>query len=140
MSFMERSAWWVSLATLVLGIVYGTHLLQDWRVAGHVPTPDKSYIVRLSFVYVVVLIIGFIGLGIVFNRDAAEGDDERDWSVGYKAAAFGGYYLGFSLAGGIWYGLQYNNSDILMHWAILALITATFISYALRIVFYKGWL
>ena len=137
MSYNEKSAIAMSvlyaLATIYLALTFIPKILSGDEVASLI---DGS-LFHIAIGFVIATIIIHIVLGIVFRKDAADGQDERDISVMYKAGAYSGSFLGFTTFWGIYTFATTQQAWHMFAICLMGLMIATTLCFVLQIVFYR---
>lgn len=137
MSFREKSAWAMAAVMLVTGLFY-LRMMQALPADGPASTqigPMIPYVIALIILSVAVQVV----LAVVAPKDASRPADERERAAIDRAGHWSGLILATGMISGIGSYLVWNNGNILMLWAMGALIISQIAEYALQIyLFRKG--
>lgn len=136
MSFNEKSAWVMLVTSTVLLVLYGAEVLPA-GIQGDWPPPRKDLIWKIAGGFVLAAIISHVVLGALFHNDAAAGEDERDYTVMYKAGAIAGTVPGFAAAGALWFYLFSGDGDLMFHYVLTGLLMGSIVNYGLQVFFYR---
>ncbi len=138
MSFLERSAWAVVVATVaVYGSFFGWIAMR--ALSGAPPQTREAIMVLIvaTLAYVVLLIASHVAIALLDRSGVAETPDERDRLVEMKAAQPTAFLLGcgvFVLA-----LAAYAHVDMMMlaHGLLALQVAATLLEFGARIRFYR---
>lgn len=138
MTFLEKSAWLMSLALLASG---GYYLWTVYRVSealGETAPPNIGVIAVSTIILVAFAIFGHALAALGNPADADAPEDERDKLVSWRAGNIAGYVLGFFAMAGLWHFAFHADGNLLFHTVVLGLVVSQLADYGLSLWFYRS--
>lgn len=137
MTFNEKSAWIMTIALMVLGLIYGQVVITETLILGETAPPNIWLISSITVVLIVWAIVSHIFVA-AFDIDGVDADgDERDVCINRRAGNIAGYVLGFGLFAGLWHYFTHSDGNMLFHIGIASLMISQISQDILSINFYR---
>lgn len=137
MTFLEKSAWIMTVALLVTGTLYFYVVIASSQALGFTAPPNIGLIAFVTIVLVAFAIFGHTFAALGNPTDANAPEDERDKRVAQRAGNISGLVLGFCVMGGVCHFAWLADGNLLFHTIVLGLVVSQILEYALTIVFYR---
>lgn len=137
MTFLEKSAWVMSCALLIAGILYTYVLIVAWTALGEAPPPNIGFVVILTVPLTALAIFGHAVAALGNPTEANAPEDERDRTVAWRAGNLSGALLGAITIAIIGFLAMFGSANLAFHMLVLGLVFAQIAEYALTILFYR---
>ena len=137
MTFIEKSAWFMSLALIGAGGFYAREVLASSAALDGTAPPNIGLIAFLTIGLVAFAIFGHAVAALGNPADADQPEDERDARVAQRSGNIAGYVLGAAVMSGIWSYALIADGNLLFHILVLGLVVSQISDYGLSIWFYR---
>lgn len=137
MSFHEKSAWVMSAALLVTGILYGYAVFSHNQLENALPTPLPPLLITYTVILVLIAILGHIFIAIQSPKEADADADEREQKIIERAGYLSSYVMGTGLVMSLLAYLFHYNGDALFYMAFASLVISQISEYVLQIFFFR---
>jgi hypothetical protein len=136
MSFQEKSAWIMSIALLLSGILYLTQIMSMSSALGALAPPTIPIIIAYTITLVVVTTLGHIGIAIFAPKEANASSDERERQIVGRAAHLSSYALAASVVLCLGFYLISHDGNVLFYGVFGSLIISQLAEYAFQVHFH----
>jgi len=137
MPFREKSAWIMSAALLLGGLLYFGAVLSVWSKSGQLISPVIPKIVVYTVVLTVIAIIGHVIIAATAPADANAPVDERERQIIVRAGHFSSYVFGFGVIVSLGSYLIIKNGDLLFYLVFASLMVGQLAEYLFQILFFR---
>lgn len=137
MSFREKSAWIMSAALIVGGLIYFLPVLSGWTGSGQLPSPLMPQLVAYTVCLVTIAIVGHIVITALAPKEADAPVDEREKLIFDRAGHYSSYVLAAGVLVSLGTYLLSANGDLLFYVVFASLVASHLADYLLQIVFYR---
>lgn len=137
MSFQEKSAYVMFIALLLGGGLYFYEVVfQSMQLDGWI-SPVIPGLVQLTFIMVIVAIIGHIIIASLSSKEAEAKLDERERQIFNRAGRLSGFILGFVVILSLGNYLISEDGSLLFYSVFAGLIVSQLAEYVIRIFLYR---
>lgn len=133
MSFQEKSAWIMSLALALGGIIYFSMVLTLSEGIQQLVPPLMPVVIVYTVILIVIAVIGHIVMAIAAPRDASEEIDERGRLINDRAGNYSSYVLAVGVLLGLGIYLISFNGHLLFYTVFASLMLSQLSEYLLQI-------
>lgn len=133
MTFQEKSAWVVVLASVSVLWIFGVPFVRD---ATPPPFAYGPILVVAVIAFIIVATLGHIALGVLFPKAASAPLDERDRRIELQAERAGGVALGLAAFAGVVFALYEGAPRVAMA-IFLGLVVSELVKSATQIWLYR---
>jgi len=137
MSFREKSAWIMSIALLLGGMVYFSTVVSMWFESRQVASPAIPLLVTYVLVICVLAVLGHIIAASFTPKDAHAAVDERERQIFNRAGHTASFVSGAGVAMSLGVYLFSQSGDLLFHTVFASLMLGQLADYFLQIRFYR---
>jgi len=137
MTFLEKSAWIMTVALTVSGLLYFNAVIVSSQVLGYIAPPNIGLIAFATIVIVAFAIFGHVFAALGSPTDANAPADERDKRVAQRAGNIAGWIQNISVFVGISHFAWLGDGNLLFHTLVLGLVLSQITEYVLAIWFYR---
>ena len=137
MTFAEKSAWIMSFALIVSGLLYSFAMVAAWQAIGHAPPPNIGFPIMLTVPIVAIAILGHAFAAIGNPSNANEPEDERARQIVWRAGNLSGALLGLFVMLMIGVFAIWGDGRVIFHALVLSLLISQLAEYLLTIWFYR---
>ena len=137
MSFREKSAWIMSIALLLGGMVYFSTVVSIWFESGQLASPAIPLLVTCTLVICVLAVIGHIVGATLTPKDAHTAVDERERQIFSRAGHYGSVVSGAGVVMSLGGYLLLQSGDLLFHTVLASLMLGQVADYVLQIRYYR---
>lgn len=138
MPFQEKSAWIMSFALLVSGLIYASTVLFISNEIGHSAPPLIPIVVVFTVLLASMATAGHIVIAVLSPKDANAPVDEREQKIFDKAGKLSGYVFGFGVIFSLGLYLFVNDGNLLFYSVFGSLILGQLAEYFLQIALYRS--
>jgi len=137
MAFQEKSAWIMSFALLLGGLMYFGVVSSASTDLGDLAPPT----IPLIALYTAILVaVAMIGHGIIAARSPSEAhtaNDERERLIVQKAGHFSGYVFGVGVIVSLGFYLLARHGDLLFYGVFASLMLSQLAEYVIQIILHR---
>ena len=137
MSFREKSAWIMSIALFLGGVVYFSTVVSMWVESGRLVSPAIPLLVTYVLVICVLAILGHIVAATLTPTDAHAAVDERERQIFSRAGHTASFVSGAGVAMSLGVYLFSQSGDLLFHTVFASLMLGQLADYFLQIRLYR---
>ncbi|MDF1666746.1 MAG: hypothetical protein P1V97_33660 [Planctomycetota bacterium] len=137
MPFQEKSAWIMSLALLLSGLIYSGAVVSISKELGHFAPPVLPVLVIFTVILTVIAIIGHIFIAAFAPKDANSPLDEREQKIFDKAGKLSGYVFGCGVILSLGLYILTHDGNLLFYSVFGSLILGQLSEYLIQIVLYR---
>ena len=137
MSFREKSAWIMSIALFLGGVVYFSTVVSMWVESGRLVSPAIPLLVTYVLVICVLAILGHIVAATLTPTDAHAAVDERERQIFSRAGHTASFVSGAGVAMSLGVYLFSQSGDLLFHTVFASLMLGQLAEYFLQIRLYR---
>lgn len=137
MPFREKSAWVMSAALIVGGIVYFRAVLSAWSESGELLSPEIPLILTYTGVLVVIAVVGHI-VAVAFAPDDADAPiDERESQILIRAGHYSSYVFAAGIVMSLGLYIYANSGDLLFYAVFACLLLSQIVEYLFQILYFR---
>lgn len=133
MSFLEKSAWIMSLALLVTGLFYFNAVNAISNEIGQLAFPHLPMVIAYTVVLCLISVIGHIVIAILSPKEANASHDEREQKIIFKASHLSSYVTGTCIVSSLGLFLFHHDGDLLFYCVFGSLMVSQLSEYLLQI-------
>jgi hypothetical protein len=137
MSFQEKSAYVMFVVLLLGGSLYFYEVLSQSMGLEGLISPIIPGLIKLTFMLVIMSIIGHIIIAAISPKEAAAKLDERERQIFNRAGSISGLILGFVVILSLGSYLISEDGSLLFYAVFAGLIISQLAEYATRIFLYR---
>jgi hypothetical protein len=137
MSFQEKSAYVMVAVLLLGGGLYFYEVFSQSVGLDALISPAIPGVIKLTFIMVVVSIIGHIIIAAISPKDAEARLDERETQIFHRAGSLSGFILGSVVIFSLGYYLTSEDGSLLFYTVFAGLIVSQLSEYVTRIFLYR---
>jgi hypothetical protein len=137
MSFQEKSAYVMLIALLLGGGLYFYEVLSQSMGLEGLISPLIPGLIKLTFMLVIISIIGHIIIAAISPKEAEAKLDERERQIFNRAGSISGFILGFVVILSLGSYLISEDGSLLFYAVFAGLIISQLTEYATRIFLYR---
>jgi len=135
MSFLEKSAWLMTFALLISGVLYFNTVMSTSEELGQLAVAHLPSMIIYTIILCLVSIIGHIVIAILSPKEASAKHDEREQKIVFKASHFSGYVTGTCIVSSLGLFLFHHDGSLLFYTVFGSLIISQLSEYLLQIFF-----
>ncbi len=136
--FHEKSAWIMSLALLLGGVVYFGIVASLSAELGRLAPPNVPVVVVYTVVLVIVSIIGHTLIALLSPKDASSAYDERERRIVDRAGNLSGYVFGAGVLLSLALYLFSYDGNLLFYAVFASLMLGQLAEYVAQILLFRG--
>jgi hypothetical protein len=137
MSFQEKSAYVMVIALFLGGGLYFYEVLSQSVGLNGMISPVIPGLIKLSFMLVIVSIIGYMIIAAISPKEAEAKLDEREKLIFNRAGSLSGFILGFAVILSLGSYLISEDGALLFYTVFAGLIVSQLTGYMIRIFLYR---
>jgi hypothetical protein len=137
MSFQEKSAYVMVIALLLGGGLYFYEVLSQSVGLEAWASPVIPGLIHLTFMLVIISIVGHIIIAAISPKEAEAKLDEREKQIFNRAGSFSGSVLGFVVILSLGCYLMSEDGSLLFYTVFAGLIVSQLTEYLTRIFLYR---
>ena len=137
MAFHEKSAWIMTTALLVCGLLYFAQVAALSTSIQQLAPPILPLIVIYTIVLTVLSVAGHMLIALFNPKEANAPLDERDRRIKERAGHWSGFVMGFGVIGSLGMYLLTNSGDLLFYSIFATLMLSSLVEYMAQILLYR---
>lgn len=137
MPFREKSAWIMSFALLVAGLVYFYVVSVIWSESGQLAQPVLPLVVVYTVCLVVLSVGGHVAIAIMAPKEANAPPDEREQQIFNRAGHYSSYVIAVGILMSLGLYLFSRDGNLLFYTVFASLMVGQVMEYAMQIVLYR---
>lgn len=137
MPFQEKSAWIMSIALLVVGLLYFYLVSVVSSELGRLAPPMLPLVVGYTISLVVLSVVGHIAIAILAPNDANAALDERERQIVNRAGHYSSYVIAIGIVMSLGSYLIAPDGDLLFYTIFASLMIGQVMEYAFQILLFR---
>ena len=137
MPFREKSAWIMSAALIVGGIVYFRAILSVWSESGQLLSPGFPLILTYTGFLVVIAVVGHVVAVAFAPNDADAPIDERERQIFIRAGHYSSYVFAAGTVTSLGLYIFSNSGDLLFYTVFASLLVSQIVEYVFQILYFR---